>query len=175
MVRDDSQPKVLYEEPKVTNRETGLRWLARSQMIDGSWNGDVESTAAALLAFVHAGQTPRSGSFRQALRRAVGWLVDHPQSGFAGFVRACALRELAQVTSNEHDLAAAREAVKALPAPASDLERAALGEAVSAPAVIQSLDDLRLASLLHLRLPVQEQLKEGSQAGLVLIWSITIM
>ena len=31
-----------------------LRWLARTQAVDGSWDGDAERTAAALLAFLRA-------------------------------------------------------------------------------------------------------------------------
>ncbi|MBX6771426.1 MAG: VWA domain-containing protein [Chloroflexi bacterium] len=57
--------------------EVILRDLIRSQAASGAWGEDgarVELTAAAVVAFARAGQTPIRGSFRRPLRRALEWL-----------------------------------------------------------------------------------------------------
>jgi Ca-activated chloride channel family protein len=152
------------------DQETTLRWLARTQKLDGSWEGDIERTAAALLAFLRAGNTTRTGSFRQALRRAAGWLAEHPSPDFPGFVRAIALGELARATGSEQDRALAQIAQTALHAPVTLLEKAALGEPVQPPQAIQSLDDLRLAGIVKVHLPVSPVLFQGPLADLVKTW-----
>jgi hypothetical protein len=73
----------------------GLRWLARYQNADGSWSldkfhlapgaagdedglgrqADVAGTALALLPFLGAGQTHRSGDYRQVVLKGLSWLV----------------------------------------------------------------------------------------------------
>lgn len=60
--------------PQVETLEETLRWLARTQNVNGSWEDNVELTACAVLLFVQANHTTRSGSFRQQVRRAAGWL-----------------------------------------------------------------------------------------------------
>ncbi|MBE0695441.1 MAG: VWA domain-containing protein, partial [Anaerolineaceae bacterium] len=157
---------------KPRKNETGLRWLARTQKLDGSWEGDIERTATALLAFVRAGYTTRAGPFRQALRRAVSWLVDHPGTDFAAFLRTLSLEELARVTGDEDDAAQAQAAHRMLPSPSTPLERAALGEQVSSPTSIQSLDDLRLAGIQRLQLPFAKNLLQGGSADLASTWSV---
>src|SRR5262245_61044119 len=44
---------------------TGLRWLESRQSADGSWDGDVSTTALALLAFLGAGETHQSASCKE--------------------------------------------------------------------------------------------------------------
>jgi len=115
-------------------REDALRWLARTQQLNGSWGEDVERTAAALLAFLRAGHTTRSGSFRQAVNRAVMWLAGQTGSGFASQARARALQELADATGMPSHRLLAAEAAQAVssPLPAAqpgeleELRRAAL-------------------------------------------------
>jgi hypothetical protein len=142
-------------------REQALRALARAQKLDGSWNNDVEWTAAALLAFLRAGHTTRTGDFRPALRKAVRWLVDAKASGMAAFARALALRELASATGDAKDQSAADSARASLPAPSTPLEEAALGNPVPPPAAIRTLDDLRLAAVVKARLPVPKEVLKG--------------
>lgn len=48
--------------------------LAREQRADGSFDGDVRKTAAALVALVHAGHTRTSGDRRRTVLKAATWL-----------------------------------------------------------------------------------------------------
>ncbi len=147
-------------EPKPVQQEAPLRWLARSQRLDGSWDGSVERTSAAVLAFVRAGQTTHQGGFRVMMRRAVAWLLANPGDGAARFFRARALQELAQVTGLEAHQKQARLAQQQLPEPAGALEQAASGEMAAAPEVgkpVADLDDLRLAVLTQAKVAVDRR------------------
>lgn len=161
-------------EPTLLEPEATLRWLARVQKLDGSWESSVEWTAAALLAFVRNGHTTRVGAFRQALRRAAGWLSAQVGHGFASFARALALEELASATGDDRDTAAAREARQALPAPSTLLEQAASGVRVEAPELLRNLDDLRLAAVLKASLPVPEALLQGMERELARVWAAAL-
>lgn len=157
------------------DREQVLRWLARTQKLDGSWNADVEWTAAAALAFVRAGHTTRAGNYRQALRRAARYLAEHGGGGrLADFLRARALAELADASGDTSDRAAAQDSQLALPPAENALEMAAAGQQVQAPGAITSLDDLRLACLLRIVLPVPREIFAGKQGDLARVWMATI-
>jgi hypothetical protein len=169
--RSDSKQEALPDQPRAI-----LRWLARGQNLDGSWNGDVEKTAAALIAFVRAGHTTQTGSFRQAVRRAYEWLKKSQATGFSAFARALALRTLAQATTLTAHQVTAAEAAAHLPAPATPLESVVsallLGvplENIPAPAALTTLDDLRLAGVMALALAVPETLRQ--QGDLALTWA----
>ena len=63
--------------------EAALAWLARHQEVDGHWDptrwdegmGPVGMTGMALLAFLGAGYTEKSGKYRDNVRRAQEWLI----------------------------------------------------------------------------------------------------
>ncbi len=70
--------------------EAALRWLARHQEEDGRWDPGkwegnakypVSMTGIALLAFLGAGYTDKSGVFRDNVRRAQNWLVSMIRGG----------------------------------------------------------------------------------------------
>jgi hypothetical protein len=156
------------------SREQSLRELARTQRLDGSWEGEVEYTAAALLAFVRGGHTTTAGSsFRQAVRRAAVWLEAHPGVGFASFARARALRELAARTGEPKLRAAADSAADGLGAPQTELERAAAsGTPPAGLTRAGDLDTLRLAGLYGVRVDVGFKLGEDPLAR---VWAALVM
>jgi hypothetical protein len=161
------------------SRRDLLRQLARSQRADGSWNGDGEQTAAALLAFIRTGHTTRAGTFRSAVRKAVEWLKDQPLAGFSAFLRARVLAELAHATHKASDEQAASEARQALPPPGTTLEAAASVAAASdaagkAPDEIKTLDDARMAVLLNVSLPAGPKVWEGENVELARAWAAAL-
>jgi Ca-activated chloride channel family protein len=156
------------------DREAVLRWLARTQMVNGSWSDSVEWTSAALLAFIRAGHTTRAGTYRQALRRALRYLVENTGEGQAQFYRARALAELAEATRDDFDRKAAQASRLVLPGPATVLEAAALGQGGQALTAISSLDDLRLAVMVRAALPVPPGLFSGTDGELARVWAAGI-
>lgn len=91
-------------------REALLRWLARSQRVDGSWENDLEWTLAALLVFLRAGHTTRAGSFRVQVRRAAAWIIQAQAADTLALVRAIVLGELANLDALAPFVTAYREA-----------------------------------------------------------------
>jgi len=168
------EPILAAADSAVPSGEIMLRWLARNQNLDGSWNTDVETTSAAILAFIRAGYTTRKGLFRLIIRRAVNWLVNQRGTGFAGYARLLSLEALACATGDEQDKVLARAAMMTLPEPSNELERAVLGENVTPPSVINTLDDLRLASILKIELLVPPGMEGSEELALVTAWSASI-
>ncbi len=160
----------------VHNPQEVLRLLARTQNLNGSWNNDLEATAAALLAFVRQGQTPQNGLYRRQLRKTLQWLLSHPaDSGFAGFVRVIALRELADKQNAPDLLQTSLTLQGQLPAPATELEKLAAQILSNQPVThslttINSFEDLRLAGLLHIQLKFPEPIPDNWPFHLVQIW-----
>ena len=134
-------------------------------------------TAAALLAFLRAGHTPRSGSFRALMRRGMQWISAAQPGGLGAFLRAQVLTELAARSAEERDRAAAearrRVGWRRL---ARNWNRPLSGGTLPAPQAIQSLDDLRLAGILNAgRLAVPPGLLSGPQAVLAQTWAISLL
>lgn len=160
LTRPESEFHMLYElyQPanaimKISPAEGTLRWLARTQRANGSWDDDLETTAAALLALVRQGHTTKSGDYRSQVERAVGWLLNHPGSGFATFLRALALYELAAATGNPLHKKAAKDVIQTLPETKDPLETAVRQRLQgktpekTIPLVIKTLEHLRWAVL----------------------------
>lgn len=110
-------------QPAMTTIEERIRWLARTQNMDGSWGSDaaqLEMTAAALLAFVRAGHTLRVGSYRRQLNKSVVWLLAHlsGRDGDARIAAEAALFALIAADGLEDDPRYQFEASHAAPSPA---------------------------------------------------------
>ena len=126
--------------------EDGLKSLARTQRVNGSWDDSAEHTAAALLTFVRAEHTTREGNYRVQVGKAAKWLSGQlaTLSGIVLFVAIRALDEL-RGASGDYGIS---DAVRAkLPQPTTDIERAVKGGSVSLPDKMNSLDVLRIAAL----------------------------
>jgi hypothetical protein len=168
------------EAPAAGDLEGTLRWLARTQNVNGSWADDAEMTAAALLAFVRAGHTTNAGHYRQQVRRAAGWLGTAPAAGFPAFARAAALAELAAATGSEAPQQAAAAALEGLASPRNPLEAAALARAnypaasPPGPDGIGNLNDLRLAGVCGRGMSVPESLLQEKRSALARTWAATI-
>jgi Squalene-hopene cyclase C-terminal domain len=120
--------------------EAALRWLARHQEADGSWDIKkyeatkgtnvrcrVGCTALGLLAFLGAGHTEKTGKFRDNVRRAQAWLMkqqkasgviaerEHGGSGVSvGYNHACAGLALAESYGMAKNPAVGKVAQKAV-------------------------------------------------------------
>lgn len=133
--------------PELKTVEDRLKWLARTQNVDGSWES-AEMTAAALLAFVRAGHTTREGNYRRQVDKAARWLRDH-LDGLHGFDRFVAVRALDELHTLSGDYPVEDWRAK-LPVPKTDVERAARGFSPDrVPDHVESLDDLRMVALLR--------------------------
>lgn len=158
--------------------ETLLRWLARTQNLDGSWQAGAEFTALALYFFIKNGQTTRSGHYRIQVKRAAGWLIKSMVSGLPQFLTALAIQSLADATGFAEDAKKAAGVVSLLPIPGNDMESIAASRlnktsfSIPTISVITELDDLRLARLAGLPLPAPDFLLQGSDADLGRLWSV---
>src|SRR5262249_935700 len=126
---------------------------------------EVERTAAALLAFVRAGHTTRTGDYRRQIRKAVVWLQRTKAPGVGAFLRWRALRELEQAEGATEifvtpDLEAG--------VPTTAVERAAIGSDSPRLSGIASLDDVRIAALVVGEVSVPQDLQ--ADGNLVETW-----
>jgi hypothetical protein len=64
-------PDTLPEDLYFPSLEHRLRWLTNTQSHDGSWDGDVERTTAAVLSFVRAGY---KGTDSTIVHKGITWL-----------------------------------------------------------------------------------------------------
>lgn len=174
------QPEQAYL-PALGQVDETLRWLARSQRVNGSWQDNVETTAAVLLAFVRAGHTTKDGHYRQLIRRAFSWLSGRPASGIAAAAQLVALAELAQATGSETHLKAVEGLKTKLGAPSGGLMGAAFKRAESpaspvsgGPGQISSLNDLRLAAVCAAGGSVPADAEIKGEPSLVRAWSAAL-
>ncbi len=107
--------------------EAALRWLARHQEKGGNWDSkkygskwryDVGMTGLAMLAFLGAGYTHKSGRFRDNVRRAQAWLMKQQKDdgdigghGYLHSIAGLALAEAYGMTKDEALRVAAQKAV----------------------------------------------------------------
>jgi Ca-activated chloride channel family protein len=142
--------------------EETLRRLARVQNVSGSWGHggtEIEMTAAALLAFVRAGHTTKTGTYRRQLAKALKWLTAASATGFAARARAAALSEMAAATGDAKLAEIARKAQAVQPA-------------VTPPpaGTLTTLDALRAAALARQPAPVAPELLHGKDAEIAEVW-----
>lgn len=95
------------EATPAARREAALRYLARTQGVDGSWAGDELATALAALAFARAGHTARKGAYRSQLGRAANWLATRAGNG------SLAAHAVAALAGTPTDWAAVEDAARA--------------------------------------------------------------
>jgi Ca-activated chloride channel family protein len=86
-----------------------LRFLARTQSVDGAWAGSLLATVLAAVAFARSGHNDRRGEYRAQLRRTRAWLS---QSGAAPAVWALAELDAVDVADRRADTVAARSALE---------------------------------------------------------------
>jgi len=160
--------------------QTILRWLARTQDLDGSWSNGIEFTAAALLAFVRSGNTLRRGYYRKQVRRAADWLAKAPAAGLEAFSRTLALAELGESDQDDAWIQIAKQLAAKLPAPKTDFERTVtahlLGSSAQStpPTQINRLDDLRLAAAHHLHPTPAPDWVSAHPDPLVKVWAAAL-
>ena len=91
-------PQARREPTPSERRDAALRFLARTQAVDGSWAGDEAATSIAVLAFARAGHSAHAGAFRTQLARAARWLEARaamPDAATADAVAQALLRDAA--------------------------------------------------------------------------------
>jgi Ca-activated chloride channel family protein len=165
----EQEREIAKPAAKPISIEESLKILARTQNINGSWQDHIEMTAAAVLAFVRAGHTTRSGDYRRQVSKAMLWLFSQLNTpGFALFVAVRALDEL-QAASGDGVIP--DEIRQKMPKPSSDIERAAAGDtSLSVPTSITTLDDVRIVALLQGNPTVPTALLPGKDADLARMW-----
>lgn len=170
-----AQPELLPVDQ--SDPESTLRWLARTQNLDGSWSAGAEFTALALLFMVRNGCTHSLGHYRTQVKRAAHWLGNTDLLDFPAFLAALALHELASRTNLYEHLSMVSHKVYSLPKPSTPSQEAALALVksqklpVALPASIASLDDLRLARLCGSTMDCPAALLSRPDADLARLWS----
>ena len=158
-------------EPSASEPQTvddRLKWLARTQRVDGSWES-AEMTAAALIAFVRAGQTTREGNYRRQVDKAARWLSGQ-LADLLGFDLLVAVRALGELHQASGDYALPDDVRAKLPEPRSAIERAACGVMPDqVPDRVRSLDTLRVVALVQGGVETIA-LKGGAHDPLVQAW-----
>jgi hypothetical protein len=162
--------KAIKADASPADRETILRSLARSQKMNGSWNEDVEYTAAVLLAFVRGGYTERKGHYRVPVKRAAAWLKKNVGKGMAAVTGCVALAELALADGAAADRQAALALVAGrLKEPGQMLADVLAGQ-INPPAAPRTFDEFRLAVLAGTKPAVPADLSRWAGPELAEAW-----
>jgi uncharacterized membrane protein YgcG len=111
--------------------DRGLEWLAYHQEADGHWDcvkyggikADTSMTGLALLAFLGAGHTEKTGKYKENVKLAVDWIIAHQNAegrvynndagavGYNHSMASMALAEAAGMSRIKRTLEAAQKAV----------------------------------------------------------------
>lgn len=171
---DESDNAPAEPEPSVSfpTIDERIKWLARTQNVNGSWREDAEMTAVALIAFVRVGHTTRVGNYRQQVKKAAIWLSNWAQKEaghFTGFVPFIVVRALDELQTASGDFGVSDDIRNALPQPATDTEKAAMGVGTT-PSAVTTLDELRVFALLQGAATVADTLTQGNNSHLVQAW-----
>lgn len=147
--------------------EAALRYLARTQQVNGSWNDDPIATALALAAFVSGGHSDKRGAFRAQLGRTLRWLQAQNANDLSAWVLAALSKlddESAQADQTASLLAQLQQSY-ALPAQA---ESADFTDPTQIAALaVHSASDASLAAALAQRC-AEAQKGFDAQSGAVL-------
>jgi Ca-activated chloride channel family protein len=153
-----------------------LRWLARTQNLNGSWSEDVELTSVALLVFVRQGHTTRRGFYRKQVGRAAEWLLQANCDSPLAHIRALALHELATAEPGQAFIQEINTLINQLPPAMTAMEQTIQSLIkhpefpVSGPQRIIDLDSLRLAAILKQDLEIPAELLKDEPQNLVRVW-----
>jgi Ca-activated chloride channel family protein len=148
--------------------EAGLRYLARTQQVNGSWNDDLIATSLALAAFVSGGHSDKQGAFRAQLSRTLRWLQAQNPSDLNAWVLAALgkLGDQSAQAGQPDGLLAQLQQSYALPAQAESAEFRDPGHV--AALAVHSLSDASLAAALAQR-STDAQKGFDAQSGAVLV------
>jgi Ca-activated chloride channel family protein len=158
-----------------------LRWLARTQELDGSWPDGVEFTAVALLAFARNGHTLRRGYYRKQVGRAAAWLAKSAPQPATLYLQVLALLALVKLDPDPGLQPVITQLAQHLPAPQTAFEQAVSAlldpslQAPPAPAPIRIIEDVYLAAALDLHSPIPNNLIASDPSGLLKVWAAAVI
>lgn len=147
--------------------EAALRYLARTQQVNGSWHADPIATALALAAFVSGGHSDKRGAFRAQLSRTLRWLQSQNADDLSAWVLASLDKLNAESTQAAQSAALLAQLQQryALPAQAQSADFS--DPAQIAGLVVHSQGDASLAAALAQRCAAAQQ-GFDAQSGAVL-------
>lgn len=150
-LRAITMPEPVAVELSASQRaEAALRYLARTQQVNGSWNDDLIATSLAVAAFVSGGHSAKQGAFRAQLSRSLRWLQSQNSNDLSAWALA-ALNNLGDEhaqTAGASSLAQLKQGY-ALPAQAESADFT--DPAQIAALAVHSASDSSLAAVLAQR------------------------
>jgi Ca-activated chloride channel family protein len=158
--------------------EDSLRWLARTQNVSGSWGAgknEVDQTSAAILAFVRAGHTHRSGHYRRQIAKAIKWLLAATAHGIIGRGRAQALSELAAATGDSEIAQSAQSALAELSASEAEFKLLVERSDMSIDYPIDEIDYLRVSAIVRRVRTMSSAIVDRYPPDLVRTWHAALV